>query len=109
MIAGLLQNTRNNSVDKAPILSDLPILGALFRSNAWRRNETELVIIITPYLVKPMNSPAQVALPTDGDRAPTDVERVFLGKLSSGKTGEKRPVPTMAPAVPPATSPALPR
>jgi pilus assembly protein CpaC len=96
MIAGLLQNTRNNSIDKAPVLSDLPILGALFRSNAWRRNETELVIIITPYLVKPMSSPAQVALPTDGDKAPTDAERVLLGKLGSGETGGKRPIPTMA-------------
>ncbi len=113
MIAGLLQNTRNNSIDKAPVLSDLPILGALFRSNAWRRNETELVIIITPYLVKPIGSPSQVALPTDGDKAPTDAERVLLGKLGSGKSGEKRPVPVLAPptitASPRTATPALPR
>jgi pilus assembly protein CpaC len=109
MIAGLLQNTRNNSIDKTPFLGDIPILGALFRSNGWQRNETELVIIITPYLVKPINAPAQVAMPIDGARAPNDAERILLGKVGSGDTGEKRPVPTMAPAVPPATSPALPR
>ncbi len=113
MIAGLLQNTRNNSIDKTPFLGDIPILGALFRSNGWQRNETELVIIITPYLVKPMNSPAQVALPTDGARTPTDAERVLLGKLGSGRTDEKRPIPTMAPpaapAAPRAANPALPR
>ncbi len=103
MIAGLLQNTRNNSIDKTPFLGDIPILGALFRSNGWQRNETELVIIITPYLVKPINSPAQVAMPIDGARTPTDAERILLGKLGSGETGGKRPVPTMAvPAVTPA-------
>jgi pilus assembly protein CpaC len=96
MIAGLLQNTRNNSIDKTPFLGDIPILGALFRSNGWQRNETELVIIITPYLVKPINSPAQVAMPIDGARTPTDAERILLGKLGSGETGGKRPVPTMA-------------
>jgi pilus assembly protein CpaC len=103
MIAGLLQNTRNNSIDKTPFLGDIPILGALFRSNGWQRNETELVIIITPYLVKPINSPAQVAMPIDGARTPTDAERILLGKLGSGETGGKRPVPTMAaPTVTPA-------
>ncbi len=115
MIAGLLQNTRNNSIDKTPFLGDIPILGALFRSNGWQRNETELVIIITPYLVKPINTPAQVAMPIDGARTPTDAERILLGKLGGGETGGKRPVPTMAvPAVTPvpatpATNPALPR
>jgi len=105
MIAGLLQNTRNNSIDKTPFLGDIPILGALFRSNGWQRNETELVIIITPYLVKPMNSPSQVALPTDGARTPTDAERILLGKIGGGETGGKRPIPTMAP---PAPAPAQP-
>ena len=97
MIGGLLQNSSNNSIDKAPGLGDLPVLGALFRSNSFRRNETELVIIITPYLVKPVNNQRDIALPTDGQRAPTDLGRVFLGDLGGGKTGERRPVPTIAP------------
>lgn len=95
MIGGLLSNTRDNSIEKTPWLGDLPLIGALFRSNAFKRNETELVIIITPYLVKPVNSPSDIALPTDGERAPNDAERVLLGRIATG-SGEQRPVPTMA-------------
>lgn len=102
MIGGLLQNSTNNSISKTPGLGDVPVLGALFRSNGWQRNETELVIVITPYLVKPADRPDQIALPTDGYQEPNDIERVLLGKLSSGKSGERRPVPTMAPPVGPA-------
>lgn len=97
MIGGLLQNSHNNSIEKTPGLGDIPILGTVFRSNGFRRNETELVIIITPYLVKPVNNQADIALPTDGERAPTDLGRVLLGELGGGKTGARRPVPTMAP------------
>ncbi|OWK33525.1 type II and III secretion system protein family protein [Sphingomonas dokdonensis] len=101
MIAGLLQNNHNNSIDKTPGVGDVPILGALFRSNGFQRNETELVIVITPYLVQPVNG-NDIKLPTDGYKAPTDVERVLLGQLSSGTSGGKRPTPTME-AAPPAT------
>ena len=94
MIGGLLQNTHNNSVDKAPGLGDLPILGSLFRSNSFRRNETELVIVITPYLVKPVSA-NQIALPTDGYRAATDVQRLLTGQSYSGKSNEGRPKPSM--------------
>jgi pilus assembly protein CpaC len=100
VIGGLLQNTHNNSIDKAPGLGDLPVLGALFRSNGFRRSETELVIVVTPYLVKPVNA-NDIVLPTDGYKAPTDLERVFLGKLSSGTTGGERPKPVIQ-AGPPA-------
>ncbi|MEH3158742.1 MAG: pilus assembly protein N-terminal domain-containing protein [Sphingomonas taxi] len=96
MIGGLLQNGHNNTIQKTPFLGDLPILGALFRSNGFQRNETELVIIITPYLVKPVNSPSQIALPHDGYRAPDDASRILLGELGSGGGGP-RPVPTMVP------------
>lgn len=102
MIGGLLSNNTQNQITKAPGLGDIPILGSLFRSNGWQRNETELVIVITPYLVKPADRPDQIALPTDGYQEPNDIERVLLGKLSSGKSGERRPVPTMAPPVGPA-------
>ncbi|GHH11525.1 MULTISPECIES: type II and III secretion system protein family protein [Sphingomonas] len=99
MIAGLLSNNHNNSIDKAPALGDMPVVGALFRSNAFQRNETELVIVITPYLVKPVNA-ADIVLPTDGYKAPTDLGRVFMGQLGSGTTGGDRPKPTMAPRDP---------
>ncbi|WBH16772.1 type II and III secretion system protein family protein [Sphingomonas radiodurans] len=100
MIAGLLQNNHNNSIEKTPGIGDVPILGALFRSNGFTRNETELVIVITPYLVKPVNA-NEIVLPTDGYESPSDVERVLLGKLGGGKSGESRPKPRME-AGPPA-------
>ena len=110
MISGLLSNIHNNSYDKTPGLGDVPILGALLRSNQFQRNESELVIVITPYLVKPVDSLNQIALPTDGYRAPTDVQRVLLGDLADGsKEPQRRPVPTNGPAaVLPATPPTLP-
>lgn len=79
MIAGLLRNTTGQEINKIPVLGDLPILGALFRSDSFRRNETELVIIVTPYLVTPMDA-RDVRLPTDGYKAPSDLERWLLGK-----------------------------
>ncbi|MCW6537476.1 MULTISPECIES: type II and III secretion system protein family protein [Sphingomonas] len=104
MIAGLLQNSHNNSIDKTPGIGDLPVLGALFRSNGFQRNETELVIVITPYLVKPVNA-NDIVLPTDGYKAPTDLDRVLFGQLGGGTNGGSRPKPAME-AGPPA-QPAL--
>ena len=95
MIGGLLQNKHFNQIDKAPGVGDVPILGSLFRSTRFRRSETELVIIVTPYLVKPSSAP--LPLPTDGYKAASDVDRVLLGKSFSGDSGGQRPVPTMAP------------
>ena len=88
MIAGLLRNTANNTIEKTPILGDLPIIGSLFRSSGFRRNETELVIVVTPYLVKPVSH--QLALPTDGYRQPYDADRYLLGTLYDG-TNEPSP------------------
>ena len=104
-IGGLLSNSHDNNIAKTPALGDLPILGALFRSNGWKRNETELMIVITPYLVHPIVNQADVHLPTDGEQAPTDLQRVLLGKLGGGKSGASRPVPTMA--TPLAAAPSL--
>jgi pilus assembly protein CpaC len=104
MIGGLLSNNHNNAIDKAPGLGDLPIIGALFRSNRFARSETELVIMVTPYLVKPVSA-SQIALPTDGYRAPTDAQRVIMGQTFDGKTGGKRAMPTLAP---PTTAPGAP-
>ena len=73
----------------------MPILGALFRSNAFQRNETELVIVITPYLTRPVNA-SQIAMPTDGYKAPNDFDRILLGQLGGGTSGRERPKPTMS-------------
>ena len=105
MIGGLLKNNTGNTTDKAPWLGDLPILGALFRSNSFRRNETELVIVVTPYLVKPVSAD-QIRLPTDGYRAPTDFQRVFGGQDFDGKSGAKPPAAKVAPSPSGAASPA---
>lgn len=99
MIAGLMQNTASNSVDKIPGLGDIPILGALAKSNGWRRNETELMIVVTPYLVNPI-SESEVKLPTDGLHTPNDIERVLLGKTTDNKKGSDRPIPSVAPTAP---------
>lgn len=64
-IAGLLLENSQHNYDQIPGLSDLPILGPLFDSERFERSETELVIIVTPYIVKPARSPAVVAAPTD--------------------------------------------
>lgn len=96
MIAGLMQNSHNSTVDRTPGIGDVPILGALFRSNRWRRNETELVIVVTPYLVQPVSAD-QIALPTDGYLSPNAAERLLLGRTYGGETGATRPGPTMAP------------
>ena len=66
----MLQN-----ISKIPWLGDIPVLGQLFRSERFKRNETELVIIVTPYLVKPANQ--RLATPVDGFRAPHDAQRVI--------------------------------
>jgi pilus assembly protein CpaC len=95
MIGGLLRNGGNNSIERTPGLGNIPILGSLFRSNSFRRNETELVIIVTPYLVKPVNA-GQIVLPTDGFRSATTAERVLLDKEISNRAGGQRPGPTSA-------------
>ena len=94
MIAGLLRDAQTNDISKAPFLGDIPILGALFRSTSFRRAETELVIIVTPYLVRPVST--QMALPTDGYRAPTDSQGLIGGQAFTGTSGP-RPQ-TVAPA-----------
>jgi pilus assembly protein CpaC len=94
MIGGLLQNHNTNSVEKAPFLGDLPILGTLFRSTSFRRDETELVIIVTPYLTRPVSG--QLALPVDGYRAPDDGQLNFGGQSYTGKSGAVTPTAVSA-------------
>ena len=95
MIAGLLRNHNRNNVAKAPFLGDLPILGALFRSTSFQRDETELVIVVTPYLVRPTSG--RMALPTDGYRAPTAAEQLFDGQNFKGVSGPARVAPSPVP------------
>ena len=79
-IAGLLEKTTTDTTSGIPGAADLPVIGALFKSNDFQRGESELVIIVTPYLVKPVNGPDQLRLPTDGFRPATDLDRILLGR-----------------------------
>jgi pilus assembly protein CpaC len=85
-IGGLLRDNVRESVKKFPVLGDIPILGALFRSSSFQKNETELVIIVTPHLVKPLDMTAQ-ALPTDYYVEPTDFEFFLMGYAEQGGFG----------------------
>ena len=87
-IAGLLRNDQSNQISKFPLLGDVPVLGALFRSSAFQSNQTELVILVTPYIVKPVDDPSKLATPLDGFKPATDGERILLGRLN-GTTAEK--------------------
>jgi pilus assembly protein CpaC len=89
-IAGLLQRTSTDSQTGLAGLSDVPVIGSLFRSNRFQRGETELVIIVTPYLVRPSSSPTALALPTDGFRPATDLDRVLHGRQAA-----PRPLPPL--------------
>jgi pilus assembly protein CpaC len=80
-IAGLLSERSRDQTEKFPGLGDVPILGALFRSQALEKDQTELVIFVTPKLANTFN-PQQVTLPTDGFVEPTDVEFYLMGKVS---------------------------
>jgi pilus assembly protein CpaC len=78
-LAGLLSHTLEQDISKVPALGDIPILGQLFRSNRFQKGETELVIIVTPYLVKPAPTVASLQSPTDGFVTPHDVQTIING------------------------------
>ncbi|MBL6457166.1 type II and III secretion system protein family protein [Belnapia sp. T6] len=85
-IAGLLQ--RNTTLTNSGLngLGDIPVIGALYRSDRFRRGETELVIIITPYLVRPVSNPRALAAPTDGFQPATNLDRVlFRRQVARGR------------------------
>ncbi len=92
-IAGLLTDDFTDLNGQVPWIGDVPILGALFRSAEYRRNQTELVIIVTPHLVSPTRG-AALALPTDRVRPPTEQDLFLFGRVartdapSSGGAGE---------------------
>ncbi|MFC7536358.1 type II and III secretion system protein family protein [Sphingomonas sp. GCM10030256] len=78
-MAGMLRRDFQDTVRQFPVLGSLPIIGSLFRSTGFQREETELVIVITPRLVKPVHS-AQLKLPTDRVRPPDEADLFLLGR-----------------------------
>ncbi len=76
-IGGLLQDTINDGAAGVPNVSNIPILGALFRNDQFSRQQTELVIIVTPIIVRPVDSPVALHVPAQGYRAPSDFDRLL--------------------------------
>ncbi|MFZ2086961.1 MAG: type II and III secretion system protein family protein [Desulfobaccales bacterium] len=89
-IAGLLSDNHRNVVNKFPLLGSIPILGTLFRSSNYQKNETELVVLVTPHLVKPM-AQGTARLPTDVHVEPNDIEFYLLGCLEGKRKKQKFP------------------
>jgi pilus assembly protein CpaC len=87
-IAGLLQRTSLDQTNALPWIGEVPVLGALFKSNDFQRGESELVIIVTPYIVQPVSAPTALQAPTDGFRPATDLDRILLGRqVARGPAG----------------------
>lgn len=96
-IGGLLQSKVNETISRLPILGELPIIGALFRSSEYQTDKTELMIVVTPRLVKPL--PPNYKLPTDSFKEPTRGEFFFEGRME-GKPDETPAAPPAQPAAP---------
>lgn len=85
MIAGLLQNDLTTTLSGLPGIMDVPILGALFKSTSFQRKETELVVIVSVYVVQPLDKP-QLSMPSDGFVPSSDMDRLLLNRLQNNNT-----------------------
>ena len=83
-IAGLMNENMRSAINKFPGLGDIPILGYLFRSQSYQKGETELVILVTPRLAKPI-APSEIKLPTDAVTDPTSAQFFLGGKIEGSK------------------------
>ena len=99
-IAGLLSDTSRTVMKKFPVLGDIPVIGALFRSDEYQKNLTELVALVTPRLVKPM-APGAARLPTDKWIDPSDVDFYLMGQDQGRQKPAPAPAPAPAAALPP--------
>jgi pilus assembly protein CpaC len=93
-MAGLLRDEDRNVINKFPLVGDVPILGNLFRSSSWQKQQSELVVLVTPHIAKPL-APNAARLPTDKWAAPNDAEMYLLG------LNQARPKPTGSPQTTP--------
>lgn len=98
MIAGLLQSKYKTTVDSLPGLTSLPVIGALFRSRDFINQDTEMVVIVTPYIVTPTD-PNRLQTPGDNLQMPNDLAAVFMGQVN------KMIRPNAGPAAPPPATP----
>ena len=96
-IGGLIKNNSTANVKALPVLGELPVVGALFRSTEFQSDKSELVFVITPRLVKPL--PPGYALPTDRYREPSRTDLMLNGRVE-GRSDAPAPVPAPAQAAP---------
>ncbi len=80
MLGGLLQDTGTTAQDQLPWVGDVPVLGALFRSSHYQKNETDLVIVVTPHIVRPMPATVAAHSPLDGTVPGNDIDFFLMGK-----------------------------
>lgn len=90
-IGGLIRKTFGTNIGTMPGIGDIPILGALFRSSAFQKEETELVIIVTPTIVRAAYGPQALEAPTDRLAPPTDAGRVLLNTQSKAPANRRAP------------------
>lgn len=81
VIGGLLQNNGQNQLEQMPWLGSVPVLGTLFSSKSYQRNETDLAIIVTPRIVRPARPGDPIKAPSDDTRPPNDVDFFLMGKM----------------------------
>ncbi len=92
VVAGLISDEVRSTVDKVPLLGDLPLLGALFKSSAYRRSETELLVVVTAHLVQPLDE--RPPLPGETTTVdPSDLELFLLNRSESLESGDSEPQP----------------
>lgn len=95
-IAGLLQDSARNTARTFPGIGEVPIIGALLRSTRFQRNETELVIVITPYIVSPTSDPTALRTPMDRFVPPNEIERVLFFRQQARERGAPPRMPGQA-------------
>src|SRR5690606_8141335 len=76
----LLKSSGQNQIEQLPWLGSVPVLGALFRSTSYQKNETDLAIIVTPHLVRPLRPGDKIATPLDKTLPPNDADLFLMGK-----------------------------
>jgi len=81
VIGGLLQSDGQNSLSQLPWVGDIPVLGALFRSTSYQKNETDLAIIVTPRLVRPTRPGEVIGTPLDGSQPVNDIDLFLMGQI----------------------------
>jgi pilus assembly protein CpaC len=91
-----LQSNNQNSIDQLPWLGSVPVLGALFSSKSYQKDETDLVIVVTPHLVRPARPGDEIKTPADDTLPPNDSDFFLMGKMEMTREEARAMTPSMA-------------